>query len=335
MSAQAQGSLAPTVVFASDYGLNDPYVGLCHLAVARVGATLGAHVDVVDLSHTLPAYDVRVGAAMLRDALPWIPAGSVVLAVVDPGVGTDRAGVVVRADSSPHPGAAGEGGTSPGRGPGGTAGVGAAAAGSGRAGDAGPGAAPPAGGSAVGPVHLVGPDNGLLTAAVGEHIRWAWRINTAPQPWPAVSEPVAATFDGRDVFAPIAARLAIDADAATGELDPIGVDELVWLRLPPATVTAGWIDAEVVRVDAFGNLVLSAVASAIGEAGFKRGQAVRIHTREGLHHASVARVFAELGEGNVGVLADAFGRLQIVVDRGDAAERLGVGVGARLSVEAG
>jgi S-adenosylmethionine hydrolase len=298
MSTEAHGVLAPTVVFASDYGLADPYVGLCHLAIARVGAALGARIDVVDLCHVAPAFDVGANAALLRDALPWIPAGGVVLAVVDPGVGTDRAGVVVRVDGSV--------------------------------------AATPADGAdtpGVGPLYLVGPDNGLLTAAGGEHLRRAWRIQEVDRPAQAAGEPAPATFDGRDVFAPVAARLAVDANAALDGLEPMGVDELVAHRLPAATAHPGRVETQVVRVDGYGNVLLSALGSAIAQAGWQRGQSVSVATAQGVWLATVAVAFAELGQGRLGLLADAFGRLQLAIDRGDASQRLGLGVGSRLAVE--
>lgn len=305
MLAKAEGGLPPTVAFASDYGHHDPFVGLCHLAIARTGAALGARIDVVDLCHTLPAYDVRTGAALLADALPWIPAGSVVLAVVDPGVGTDRAGVVVR--------------------------VGDAGADASSGGGEGAPAAP----GGVGPLDLVGPDNGLLTAAAGpEQVRFAWRIPALSRPRQAGGEPVAATFDGRDVFAPVAGRLAVDADAALGTLEPIAADDLVSERLPGADIAPGRIAAEVVRVDGFGNLLLSAGASATEQAGWRPGQRVRVQMVDDVSDAVVARAFDELGEGGLGVLGDAFGRLQLAVDRGSAARELSAAAGTAVTITA-
>lgn len=77
-----------TVFFLSDYGTEDEFVGVVHavLAAGAPGST------VIDLSHQIPAFDVRAGAAMLERAVPWLGAG-VVLAVVDPGVGSARRGV--------------------------------------------------------------------------------------------------------------------------------------------------------------------------------------------------------------------------------------------------
>ena len=74
------------VAFLSDYGLVDEFVGVCKAVV------LGFAPDVrfVDLSHDVPAHDVRAGALTLVRAVQYLPADTIVLAVVDPGVGTER-----------------------------------------------------------------------------------------------------------------------------------------------------------------------------------------------------------------------------------------------------
>jgi len=81
------------VLFLSDFGLADEYVGVCHAVIARLspGAT------VIDLTHGVPAQDVLAGALALATAVPYAPEDAVYLAVVDPGVGTERRGVAVEA----------------------------------------------------------------------------------------------------------------------------------------------------------------------------------------------------------------------------------------------
>lgn len=81
-----------TVTFSSDYGLGDPFVGVCHAVIARIAP----HARVIDLTHGIPRQDVAAGAATLGDCAPFLPPG-VHLAVVDPGVGTERRPVVVAA----------------------------------------------------------------------------------------------------------------------------------------------------------------------------------------------------------------------------------------------
>jgi S-adenosylmethionine hydrolase len=78
------------VSFLSDFGRRDIFVGVCHGVLAR-GAP---HARVIDLTHEVPAHDVLTGAVLLARAVGHLPR-AVHLAVVDPGVGTARHGIVV------------------------------------------------------------------------------------------------------------------------------------------------------------------------------------------------------------------------------------------------
>jgi S-adenosyl-L-methionine hydrolase (adenosine-forming) len=84
------------VAFLSDYGLADEFVGVCK------GVLLGLApgVTILDLAHELPPHDVRAGALTLVRAVQYLPEDSVVLAVVDPGVGTDRRLVAVECEQA-------------------------------------------------------------------------------------------------------------------------------------------------------------------------------------------------------------------------------------------
>jgi len=79
------------IIFLSDYGLDDEFVGICHGVIAR----LAPDTHVIDLSHGIPRADVRAGALRLAAARPYMPPDSVYLAVVDPGVGTARRAIAV------------------------------------------------------------------------------------------------------------------------------------------------------------------------------------------------------------------------------------------------
>jgi S-adenosylmethionine hydrolase len=74
---------ASLITFLSDYGYHDEFVGVCHGVIAR----RCPQARVIDISHAIPRHDVRAGALVLADALPYVPAG-VHLAVVDPEVGS-------------------------------------------------------------------------------------------------------------------------------------------------------------------------------------------------------------------------------------------------------
>jgi S-adenosylmethionine hydrolase len=80
-----------TITFLSDFGLVDEFVGVCHGVMRRIAPD----VTILDVSHGVPAQAVGRGALVLARALPFLPAG-VHLAVVDPGVGSERRGVAIR-----------------------------------------------------------------------------------------------------------------------------------------------------------------------------------------------------------------------------------------------
>ena len=79
-----------TISFLSDYGHNDEFVGVVHSVIASIAP----HVRVVDVTHGTAPCDVRAGGLALARAAQYLLPG-VVLAVVDPGVGTDRRPVAV------------------------------------------------------------------------------------------------------------------------------------------------------------------------------------------------------------------------------------------------
>jgi S-adenosyl-L-methionine hydrolase (adenosine-forming) len=74
------------VSFLSDYGTADEFVGVCK----SVMLGLAPHLRIIDVTHELPPHDVKAGALTLVRAAQYLPEGGLVLAVVDPGVGTDR-----------------------------------------------------------------------------------------------------------------------------------------------------------------------------------------------------------------------------------------------------
>ena len=85
-----------TVSFLSDYGLADEFVGV----VKAVIRTIAPHAVVIDITHDIPPHDTRAGGLALARSVQYLPSG-VVLAVVDPGVGTARRAVAVEAGDDP------------------------------------------------------------------------------------------------------------------------------------------------------------------------------------------------------------------------------------------
>ena len=74
------------IVFLSDFGYRNEWVGICHAVINK----LAPESQVIDLSHGIPPLDVRAGALLLLDSLPYLRHDAIVLAVVDPSVGRYR-----------------------------------------------------------------------------------------------------------------------------------------------------------------------------------------------------------------------------------------------------
>src|SRR5262245_45200268 len=74
------------IVFLSDFGLGNEWVGLCHAVISGIAP----QCPIVDLSHLIRPLEVASGALLLADSMPYIPENAVILAVVDPNVGKDR-----------------------------------------------------------------------------------------------------------------------------------------------------------------------------------------------------------------------------------------------------
>jgi S-adenosylmethionine hydrolase len=82
---------ARPIVFLTDYGLADEFVGVCHGVMARIAPD----ARVIDLTHAIARQDVMKGALVLSRAAPFLPADAVYCAVIDPGVGSERRAVAL------------------------------------------------------------------------------------------------------------------------------------------------------------------------------------------------------------------------------------------------
>jgi S-adenosylmethionine hydrolase len=82
----------PVIVFLSDFGTIDDAVAICK----GVMLTISPDAEIVDLTHQVTPFSVSEGARLLARTAPYYPAGTVFIAVIDPGVGTDRKPVVVK-----------------------------------------------------------------------------------------------------------------------------------------------------------------------------------------------------------------------------------------------
>lgn len=261
-----------TVSFLSDYGTADEFVGVVHSVVRSIAP----EVAVIDITHGITPYDVRAGALALARSVPYLCPG-VVIAVVDPGVGTSRRPIAVEVGD----------------------------------------------GASV----LVGPDNGVLAAAValcGGASR-AVRIDNPDYRLDGDST----TFDGRDVFAPAAAHLCngVDLSELGPAIDPVS---LFPAMVPLTREVEGRLHAEVLWIDRYGNAQLNVDPDELAP----YDTVVRLVLEDGAHSARRVTTFAELEPNEIGMLVDSYGLVSLVADRRSAAEQLGVVTASSVIIEA-
>ena len=90
--------MSPIITLTTDFGTRDAYVAEMKGVMLGIAQPSGEPLTVVDVTHEIAAHDVTEGALALEAAVPFFPRGSIHLAVVDPGVGTTRRGLVLRTD---------------------------------------------------------------------------------------------------------------------------------------------------------------------------------------------------------------------------------------------
>jgi S-adenosyl-L-methionine hydrolase (adenosine-forming) len=179
----------------------------------------------------------------------------------------------------------------------------------------------------AGPATLVGPDNGLLPPAA-DALGGIESVHALEDPrfWlPSVSS----TFHGRDIFAPVAAHLALGVDPA--ELGPlIPADDLVRLPPPRITVGPGRIEADVLTIDSFGNVQLAATRADLAVAGFDPGSPVSLRVRQSARRALLGQTFGDVGFGELVVYVDSAERVAIAMNGGSASATFRVREGDRV-----
>jgi len=270
-SAEAPRPWRPSGVVSllTDYGLADPYVGIVKGVLWRDAPRLRA---VVDLTHAVAPGDVAGAAFLLERSWASFPAGTVHVAIVDPGVGTERALLLVEAR---------------------------------------------------GHVFLA-PDNGLLAPLVAsEPLVVVRRVGTrAPVRGPST------TFDGRDRCAPLAARL-VEGDPPATFGEPLARGGWVPLELvAPRRAADGSIEAEVVHVDRFGNLVTNVPFVWLAEA--RADWRARWSCRAAGRTLPLVRTYGEARAGTALALSNAYDRMELAIRGGNAQQELGLGRGARV-----
>lgn len=237
-------------VLFTDFGFRGPYVGQMKAVL-----TSGADLPVVDLMHDAPAFDPRASAYLLRAFAASVPRASVIVAVVDPGVGSQRRAIAAQADGR----------------------------------------------------WLVGPDNGLLAPLLQEaRDVTVWTLD--------VGEDAAATFHGRDVFAPAAVKVANGFAPGAETVSAAGLVGQDW----PSD------ESQVIYVDDYGNVMTGLRGSRVP------GQALLCARG---HRIRRANTFSDVPRGEPFWYVNSSGLVEVAVNQGSARDRLNLTPGTPVALE--
>ncbi len=255
------------VTLLSDFGLSDNYVG----QVKGVILSLAPEAHLVDLTHGVPPQDVLEGSFQLATAWEAFPAGTVHLAVVDPGVGTERRAIAWLAAGH----------------------------------------------------CFVTPDNGLGTLVFQQQSPTLAILLDRHE---FFRRPVSRTFHGRDLFAPIVARLVTGypLDALGTRIDP---HSLVRLDVEPVRRVGNRTTGPVVSIDHFGNcrtLIRPEHLPAAPERVVVRCSAARIR--------GIVPAFGAVPPGRTLAVFGSHGGLEIAVREGNAARAWEISRGTPVEV---
>ena len=249
------------ITFLSDFGTKSGYVA----QMKGVATAIAPQVKCIDISHGIPPQDIQAGALVLQNSVSYFPKGTIHVAVVDPGVGTKRRGIVVLTRTQ----------------------------------------------------ILVGPDNGLLIPAARS--LGTFRVYEITNPL-LQREKVSKTFHGRDIFAPIAAHILNGVS-----FDKIGPEiyDYVDLRFPLAVRKDDVIDANVLLIDDFGNVITNVEYKQI-ETMAKPGDEIVLSVGKKKHKLKFVESYGFVKKGDLLATVGSSGLLEISINQGNASEFLTV-----------
>jgi hypothetical protein len=260
----------PIITLTTDFGLNDHFVGTMKGVILKILP----NAEIVDICHSVQAFDILDGALALAESYSYFPTRTVHLVVVDPGVGSARRPIIASSEEQ----------------------------------------------------NFVAPDNGVLSLMYAREERLSVRHITSDHYF---LQPVSNTFHGRDIFAPVAAYLAKGVDHEKfGE----EITDFVRFNAPkPKPADANTLRGVVLRVDRFGNLITNFTPQDAPALFQQLPPAFKIVV--GKREVSVMRQnYAEGAPGEVFGILGSMGYLEIVANRGSAAQLVGSGKGTEVQL---
>ena len=279
--------MRPLITLTTDFGLDDPFVGIMKGVILNIEPD--AHI--IDITHNIKPQNILQAARVLNATFPWYPKGAIHIIVVDPGVGGPK--IQKSPETKKNPSKLKDNNLSmivEGRG-------------------------------AIGkrPIVIqsqfhtfIGPDNGVLTPALGQKSR-VYEINN-PQYF---LKNISNTFHGRDLFAPVAAWIA--AGAPVSKMGP-RLLKPTQLDMPGATQKNKQIKGEIIYMDRFGNATTNIPRELIDKT-FESSDTIEVRVGKEKINGLVTGYY-QVNPNQPGAILNSWGQLEIFCRESNAEKKL-------------
>jgi S-adenosyl-L-methionine hydrolase (adenosine-forming) len=281
--------MRPLITLTTDFGLDDPFVGVMKGVILNIEPK----AQIVDITHNIEPQNIFQASQVLNATYPWYPRKTIHIVVVDPGVGGP---VLNKSPKKSNLSLISEGRGSLGK----------------------------------KPIIIqsqfqtfIGPDNGVLTSALGSKSR-TYELNNPKYFLKNISN----TFHGRDLFAPAAAWIATGITASKMGpriLKPIRLD------LPEATLKSNYIKGEIIYIDRFGNATTN-ISSELMSETFTSSDTIELKVGENKINGLVTGYF-QVNPGQTGAILNSWDQVEIFCLNSSAEKNLKLKTGQSVTLK--
>ncbi len=248
------------LTLTTDFG-NSFFVGV----MKGVILSISDKIRIVDIAHNINKFSILEGMYVLSNSYSWFPEKSVHIAVIDPGVGSERKSIVVETSK----------------------------------------------------YYFVGPDNGIFSFLDKNDIVNIYEITYK-------NNKISNTFHGRDIFAPIGAKITLNKDCLNELCQNIKFSETYTFNM--ANMAKNKFQRKVVYIDDFGNIILDLKKGDIDES--KKW----ILSYKNFTFKNVNYCYSDVKVGELLLLINSFGNYEIAMRQGNAAAKLNAKIGDEYSI---
>lgn len=261
------------IALLTDFGFKESSVA------AMKGTILGIcpEAQIIDISHEVPSFDIKDGAFVFASAASYFPKGTIFVCVVDPGVGTERRGIVVETER----------------------------------------------------FLAVGPDNGLFSLFMDrEGVKNVYEIKNEE----LMLKKKTHTFHGLTIFSPVAAHLA---NGVKPRLVGPKINDYIRWSFQKSIVEDGVILGEIIHIDQFGNGITNITEKDLEKINVKYDINMNVSIGGKRISSPFKRAYGYVKGGDYVCVIGSYDFLEISINQGNAANKLGLKVGDKIRIEAG